>query len=49
MSKRQKKKAPVVEGELEVEIITRVEYIYMKIPKLPPGLNQIINGERYTE
>ena len=28
MSKRQKKKAPVVEGELEVEIITKVEYIY---------------------
>ena len=28
MSKRQKKKAPVVEGEPEVEIITRVEYIY---------------------
>ena len=25
---RQKKKAHVVEGELEVEIITRVEYIY---------------------
>ena len=22
--------------------------IYMKIPKLPPGSNQIINGERYT-
>ena len=28
MSKRQKKKAPVVEGEPEVEIFTRVEYIY---------------------
>ena len=28
MSKRQKKKAPVVEGEPEVEIITKVEYIY---------------------
>ena len=28
MSKRQKKKAPIVEGEPEVEIITRVEYIY---------------------
>ena len=28
MSKRQKKKAPVVEVELEVEIITKVEYIY---------------------
>ena len=28
MSKRQKKKDPVVEGEPEVEIITRVEYIY---------------------
>ena len=28
MSKRQKKKAPVVEGEPEVEIITMVEYIY---------------------
>ena len=28
MLKRQKKKAPVVEGEPEVEIITRVEYIY---------------------
>ena len=28
MSKRKKKKAPVVEGELEVEIITKVEYIY---------------------
>ena len=28
MSKRQKKKAHVAEGELEVEIITKVEYIY---------------------
>ena len=28
MSKRQKKKAPVVEGERDVEIITMVEYIY---------------------
>ena len=28
MSKRQKKKAPVAEGEPEVEIITGVEYIY---------------------
>ena len=28
MSKIQKKKVPVVEGEPEVEIITRVEYIY---------------------
>ena len=28
MSKRQKKKAHVVEGEPEVEIITKVEYIY---------------------
>ena len=28
MSKRQKKKAPVAEGEPEVEIITKVEYIY---------------------
>ena len=28
MSKRQKKKAPVAEVEAEVEIITKVEYIY---------------------
>ena len=28
MSKRQKKKAPVVEEEPEVEIVTRVEYTY---------------------
>ena len=28
MSKRQKKKAPVVEEELEVEVITKTEYIY---------------------
>ena len=28
MSKRQKKKAPVVEEELEVKIVTRVEYTY---------------------
>ena len=28
MSKRQKKKAPVVEEEYEVEIVTRVEYTY---------------------
>ena len=28
MSKRQKKKDPVDEGEPEVEIITKVEYIY---------------------
>ena len=28
MSKRQKKKAPTVEEEREVEVITRVEYTY---------------------
>ena len=28
MSKRQKKKAPAAKGEPEVEIITKVEYIY---------------------
>ena len=28
MSKRQNKKAPVAEAEPEVEIITKVEYIY---------------------
>ena len=28
MSKRQKKKAPVVEREPEDEVITKVEYIY---------------------
>jgi len=28
MSKKQKKKAPVTEGEPDVEIITKVEYIY---------------------
>ena len=28
MSKRQKKKAPVVEEELEVETVTKTEYIY---------------------
>ena len=28
MSKRQKKKAPVVEEEPDVEVITRVEFIY---------------------
>ena len=28
MSKRQKKKAPTVEEEPEVEVITRVEYTY---------------------
>ena len=28
MSKRQTKKAPMVEGEPEVEIITKVEFIY---------------------
>ena len=28
MSKRQKKKAPIAEGEPDVEIITNVEYIY---------------------
>ena len=28
MSKRQKKKAPIVEEEPEVEIITRFEYTY---------------------
>ena len=28
MSKRQKKKAPALEGEPEVEIVTKVEYIY---------------------
>ena len=28
MSKRQKKKAPAVEEEPDVEVITRVEYVY---------------------
>ena len=28
MSKRQKKKAPIAEGEPDVEIITKVEYVY---------------------
>ena len=28
MSKRQKKKAPIAEYDLEVEIITKTEYIY---------------------
>ena len=28
MSKRQKKKAPIAEGEPNVEIVTKVEYIY---------------------
>ena len=28
MSKRQKKKAPVVEEEPEVEVVTKTEYIY---------------------
>ena len=28
MSKRQKKKAPIVEEKPEVEIVTRVEYTY---------------------
>ena len=28
MSKRQKKKAPVVEQEPEVEVVTKTEYIY---------------------
>ena len=28
MSKRQKKKAPVVEEDLEVEVITKTKYIY---------------------
>ena len=28
MSKRQKKKAPIAKGEPNVEIITKVEYIY---------------------
>ena len=28
MSKRQKKKAPVVEEEAEVEVVTKTEYIY---------------------
>ena len=28
MSKRKNKKAPIAEGEPDVEIITKVEYIY---------------------
>ena len=28
MSKRKKKKAPVVEEEPEVEVVTKIEYIY---------------------
>ena len=28
MSKRQKKKAPVVEEETEVEVVTKTEYVY---------------------
>ena len=46
MSKRQKKKAPIVEGEPEVEIITKVEYIY-EDTKATTGSNWIINGEIY--
>ena len=37
MSRRQKKKAPMAEGEPEVEIITKVEYIY-KDTKAPTGV-----------
>ena len=47
MSKIQKEKAPVAEVEPEVEIITRVEYIY-EDTKATTGSNRIINGVRYT-
>ena len=45
MSKRQKKKAQVVEGELEVEIITKVEYIY-EYMKATTGVDPDV--EKYT-
>ena len=47
MSKRQKKKATVVEGEPEVEIITKVEYIY-EDTKASTSSNKTASGERST-
>ena len=47
MSKRQKKKAPVAEGEPYVEVITRVEYIY-EYTRATTGVEPNYQwGERY--
>ena len=45
MSKRQKKKAPVVEEGIEVEVVTKTEYIYMRIRSAFQALNPNISGE----
>ena len=46
MSKRQKKKAPVAEGEPDVEIITKVECIY-EDTRATTGVDPVTNGVRY--
>ena len=47
MSKRQKKNAPVAEEEQEVEIITRVEYIYEDTKAAPRVEPDYKWGEMY--
>ena len=48
MSKREKKKAPMVKGEPEVEIITKVEFIYEDTKPLL-GSNQTTSGDKFME
>ena len=48
MSKWQKKKAPIVEEEPEVEIVTKVEYTY-EDTKCIVGVEPEINGGKSTD
>ena len=47
MSKRKKKKAPVVEEEPEVEVITKVEYTY-EDTRCTTGVNLNTSGAKFT-
>ena len=48
MPRKQKKKAQVAEEEPEVEVITKVEFIY-KDTKVTTGVEQNISGENFIE
>ena len=48
MSKRKKKKAPIVEEEPEVEIVTKVEYTY-EDTKCLVGVEPDINEGKFTD
>ena len=48
MLKRPKNKTPIAEGEPDVEIITKVEYIY-EDTKATIGVSLITSGARYID